>query len=481
MSTPLKIILIILLILTIISGLHFVRRTFGVGPELYVPIGWMTRLGIFPEELIANPPDHDSSVVADSPAPTQPAVFKAPVGAVMVIPLDLDALSTDSMSDQLEWDASISGKPDQKDASGATASLEVNQQATQSAKSAENVESTHSYNVRLTFIKEIQPAGVILFGSKIDAKTAKQAIDEIRSVSPNTLVMVDHEGGAVQRLSGEGFTTLPSWRAQCSLSQEQLEESVASAASELAKVGVDVVLGPVADLSGGFLGNRTCSADPLVISKYSQSVIDTYASQGIASVVKHFPGIGGVARDLHDSPALATIRERDLEPFSRILENNQELATMVSFIRVAQADESNPCALSQYCLREFSKRFPRSLLISDALEMESAAFIELSSSELPGSTSPGSEPQSSDLHNDLSSQGGTEGIIMVADGKATLSGRSIRALEAGIDLLLYGPSVTTSELQRVVEDLQARYTSSNTMVVQFADAEKRVNHWKITQ
>ncbi len=61
--------------------------------------------------------------------------------------------------------------------------------------------------------------------------------------------MVDHEGGSVQRLNGEGFTILPSWKRMCNQTAELRQSSLASSAAELAAVGIDVVLAPVVDVS----------------------------------------------------------------------------------------------------------------------------------------------------------------------------------------------------------------------------------------
>jgi len=66
----------------------------------------------------------------------------------------------------------------------------------------------------LTKVEEAQLAkpsigGVILFSRNFDSiEQLKQLISAIRSVKPNLLISVDHEGGRVQRFKN-GFTHLP--------------------------------------------------------------------------------------------------------------------------------------------------------------------------------------------------------------------------------------------------------------------------------
>lgn len=103
--------------------------------------------------------------------------------------------------------------------------------------------------------------GVILFSSNFSSKdqltTLIQQIQHIRytqQLAP-ALILVDHEGGAVQRLIGESFTQLPSagfiGRLYHNTPQSALElirDCALVTAYELHSVGINVCLGPVLDL-----------------------------------------------------------------------------------------------------------------------------------------------------------------------------------------------------------------------------------------
>ena len=76
-------------------------------------------------------------------------------------------------------------------------------------------QSTASANM-LAFIKENDPGFVLYFGEKVSTNSAILASKTIYGSFAEDqyapLIAVDHEGGLVQRLSGEGFTKLESWQ-----------------------------------------------------------------------------------------------------------------------------------------------------------------------------------------------------------------------------------------------------------------------------
>jgi len=84
-------------------------------------------------------------------------------------------------------------------------------------------------NDNLALIQEYQPGFVVYFGEEIDFATAKKYQESLLDGNNKKVVLpllaVDHEGGRVQRLSGEGFTPLPSMRqltnAVSSIDEEQ--------------------------------------------------------------------------------------------------------------------------------------------------------------------------------------------------------------------------------------------------------------------
>lgn len=428
----------VLVILASIFGLQYVHRTFGWGPGiLTIPETWLVKLG-FPTDSQF----FSSTQTTPTPEPTPTPEAKPQFGAIMAVSLSVSKAAVTEI-----------GEPVNVASGSAAATVQLRQ----------------AFLDRLALIKEIQPTAVVLFGSTIGMVDAQIAIAEVKKVSPASLIMVDHEGGRVQRLSGEGFTKVPSLRQQCTMSEVELSALVASSAAELSMAGVDAIFGPVVDRNaGGSLGDRTCSDDPEKISSIAALYFNQFASLGMGVVLKHYPGTGAVVGDLHTAAYTVTTTEADIAPFFALQQSLRKPPIMVSFVKVAQVADiptgNLPCALSTYCVGGLAKDYRGTPLISDALEMESAGavpseYIATFRSQL--TATPSADLSASEL---------------------SLSERSIIAAESGIDILLYGPSVTNADLRQVISDLNARYAAAAvvqevTLPVRYNEAVQKIRSW----
>src|SRR5210317_1622146 len=125
-------------------------------------------------------------------------------------------------------------------------------------------------------IQEGSVGGIILF--KRNYKNKAQLVElvrEIRSIKPNILISVDHEGGRVWRFEDE-FTKLPAMGVIGRIYDEDINKSYDLAyscgfvmASELLEVGIDFSFAPVLDLDYGtskVIGDRAFHSDPNVVS-----------------------------------------------------------------------------------------------------------------------------------------------------------------------------------------------------------------------
>ena len=119
-----------------------------------------------------------------------------------------------------------------------------------------------------------------------------------------TLLAVDQEGGQVQRLQGPGFAEIPSAEQQAERSDARLAATPSAGAEDLAAVGIDADLAPVADVVPADLGDanapdRPAAARlrlrPRVRSRpRPRAFVRGMDRAGIATAVKHFPGLGRV-------------------------------------------------------------------------------------------------------------------------------------------------------------------------------------------
>lgn len=208
--------------------------------------------------------------------------------------------------------------------------------------------------------------GVILFARNFESvEQLYRLVSEIHELrKPGLLVAVDQEGGRVQRFR-DGFTLLPAAQAYGQAYGRSSKQGMDTAreagwlmAAELLSVGVDFSFAPVLDLDRGIsevIGDRAFSGDPEIVSRLAQAWCHGVHDAGMASVVKHFPGHGGVAADSHlalpvDERELDDIWADDLMPFRRLIESGVE-GMMPAHVIYQRVDEL-PAGFSRHWLKE---------------------------------------------------------------------------------------------------------------------------------
>ncbi|MCH7344455.1 beta-N-acetylhexosaminidase [Pelomonas sp. CA6] len=179
--------------------------------------------------------------------------------------------------------------------------------------------------------------GLILFARNFESRAQLTALcGEIKSLRPDLLIAVDHEGGRVQRFRSDGFTELPAmgrigqlWMQDAMRGLQAASAAGYVLASELRACGVDFSFAPVLDLDhvdeqgasrSSVIGSRSFHADPRVVTVLAQSVMQGLALAGMGSCGKHFPGHGFVQADSHvdvpvDRRGLKAILAEDARPF----------------------------------------------------------------------------------------------------------------------------------------------------------------------
>ncbi|MFN5177819.1 beta-N-acetylhexosaminidase [Limnohabitans sp.] len=208
--------------------------------------------------------------------------------------------------------------------------------------------------------------GLILFGRNWQSRAQLTALcAEVKSLRPDLLIAVDHEGGRVQRFRTDGFTHLPPMRAFGDMWMRDVKdlpgtgalqacEAATSAgfvlASELRACGVDFSFTPVLDLDhvdeaptigqalaapqggsgslgrpgvsrSGVIGDRAFARDPRMVTLLARSLMHGLLQAGMANCGKHFPGHGAVKADSHvalpvDRRSLKAILSDDALPYT---------------------------------------------------------------------------------------------------------------------------------------------------------------------
>jgi len=172
-------------------------------------------------------------------------------------------------------------------------------------------------------------------------------------------VAADQEGGQVQQLKGSGFTTMPSALSQGQSSQSSIEHNGATVGAELKRAGVNINLAPVADTVPADIGSanapigrysRQFGDDPATVTRGVAATIRGLAQGGVASTVKHFPGLGRVSgntdtTDTGITDDTATTSDPFLAPFSDGVRAGAQLV-MISSARYPKMDPANAAVFS---------------------------------------------------------------------------------------------------------------------------------------
>ncbi len=211
-----------------------------------------------------------------------------------------------------------------------------------------------------SLIEEIRPAGVILFARNARPPgQLRELCDHITELAREPgrppLILLDHEGGRVHRLT-EPFTHFPSQRRLGAADDAGLTEAVFRAmAREIAAAGANVQVGPVLDLwtnpENAVIGDRAFGADPDHAARHGRAAARGIAAAGLLAVGKHFPGHGDTVADSHVELPTAhadrdTLERREFSPFRRLIEDGIP-ALMSAHILVPALDAHLPGTLSR--------------------------------------------------------------------------------------------------------------------------------------
>jgi len=154
------------------------------------------------------------------------------------------------------------------------------------------------------------PWGFILFGRNIETPDQVWALVESFRASvdrPAAPVLVDQEGGRVQRLKAPHWRRYPPARAYGDLGGDAGREmawlGARLIAADLAALGISVDCLPVLDTpvagANDIIGDRAYGADVEVITSLGRAAAEGLLAGGVLPVIKHIPGHGRAKADSH--------------------------------------------------------------------------------------------------------------------------------------------------------------------------------------
>jgi beta-N-acetylhexosaminidase len=218
------------------------------------------------------------------------------------------------------------------------------------------------------FFQDMRPAGLILFQRNVRTPEQVKALiaryhDAVGR--DDLLVLVDQEGGRVQRLKPPHWRQLPSAAAFGLRYVSDPEDAVAAAravsqlaARDLAALGFTVNCVPVLDLpvpgAHQVIGDRAYGHDIERVVALGRAVCEGTLAGGMLPVIKHIPGHGRANQDSHLAlpvieEALETLRETDFVPF-RLLADMP--IGMTAHVLITALDQSETASTSPRIVEE---------------------------------------------------------------------------------------------------------------------------------
>jgi beta-N-acetylhexosaminidase len=236
------------------------------------------------------------------------------------------------------------------------------------------------------FLREADPWGLILFKRNIEhpnqvAKIVKDFRDICGRV--DAPVLIDQEGGRVQRLGPPHWPAFPPGAVFDQLYDRDPQAGIAAArlgarliAADLETLGITVDCLPLADLrlpgADMVIGDRAYGATPDKVSAIAAAVAEGLMAGGVLPVLKHIPGHGRATADSHRSlPVVRTERAvleaTDFAAFCGLRALPMAMTAHVVFTAV----DTLPATTSPTIIREVIRGFVGfdGLLMSDDVSM----------------------------------------------------------------------------------------------------------------
>src|SRR5712672_3522036 len=241
------------------------------------------------------------------------------------------------------------------------------------------------------FIRSERPWGFILFKRNIE--TPAQVILLVRELreaigNPEAPVLIDQEGGRVQRLGPPHWPVYPPgavfgvlYDIDPALGLTAARLSARLMAADLIELGVTVDCLPLADVpvagADAVIGNRAYGTEPGKVAAIARAVTDGLEQGGILPVLKHIPGHGRATADTHFAlPVVDTpedeLNKTDFAAFQPLADLTMAMTAHVVF---SALDPAQPATTSATIIEQVIRGSIgfQGLLMSDDVSMNALA------------------------------------------------------------------------------------------------------------
>ncbi|MBR0930466.1 beta-N-acetylhexosaminidase [Bradyrhizobium diazoefficiens] len=249
------------------------------------------------------------------------------------------------------------------------------------------VSGTELTAVEREFIRDQRPWGFILFKRNVASPAQVAAlVAELRSSAgaPDAPVLIDQEGGRVQRLGpphwpvyppGAVFSTLYDTDSALGLTAARL--SARLIAADLADLSITVDCLPLADVpvpgADAVIGNRAYGTEPAKVAAIARAVTEGLEQGGVLPVLKHIPGHGRATADTHFKlPTVDTPRnELERTDFAAFKPLSDLPMAMTAHVVFSAVDPAHPATTSATMIADVIRGAIgfQGLLMSDDVSM----------------------------------------------------------------------------------------------------------------
>jgi len=298
------------------------------------------------------------------------------------------------------------------------------------------------------FFKDVRPWGFILFKRNVEDPAQVRALtDSLRELlgRDEAPILVDQEGGRVQRLGPPHWPRYPSGHAYGQVrtndplgARELTRLGARLIAHDLRAVGINVDCVPVLDVpqpgAHAIIGDRAYGDHPDALAVLGRAAAEGLIAGGVLPVIKHIPGHGRANADSHEALPVVdadyeTLSKIDFAPFRALSDMPLGMTAHVVYPAV---DPHQPATTSRRAIKTVIRGeigFD-GLLMTDDLSMKalSGDFAQRASAALKAGC---------DVV--LHCNGNMAEMQAVASGTGKLKGRARRRAEAAMARLARTP------------------------------------------
>ena len=237
------------------------------------------------------------------------------------------------------------------------------------------------------FLTAARPAGIFLFARNVESPDqVRRLIAAARAAAgERILVLVDQEGGRVQRLCEPHWPRYPAARAFGALrrtGRERAKEAAQLCARAMARdlhaLGFNTACAPVLDVpvpgANSIIGNRAYGEDAAAVAELGGAVAEGLLAGGILPVMKHIPGHGRAMADSHLAlPVVDTLAgELEQSDFATFRALGHLPMAMTAHVVFTAVDADAPVTVSAKAVQEVIRGYIGfdGLLMSDDLSMQ---------------------------------------------------------------------------------------------------------------